>query len=176
MHWLKRIDQLIMRVEKWMISWSIIGMTVILLANVVARSIFNNSLSFAEEVGQFFIILVTFIGVSYCARWGRHLKMTALAELLPYKVRKGIFILITITTSILMFYLSYLGVRYVGQLFMFERMTPALRLPMYLIILFVPIGFFFGGIQYLHECYLNIRYKEMIDGTQDESLKEGGTQ
>lgn len=146
-----------------------------LLANVVARSLFNSSLSFAEEVGQFFIILVTFVGVSYCARWGRHLKMTALVELLPFRVRKILVLFVTLTTSLLMFYLAYLGVQYVWQLYTFERVTPALRIPMYVIIVFVPIGFLFGGIQYIHEFVLNVRSNDIIDGTKQSKVDKEET-
>ncbi len=166
MEWLKKIDRGQAILEKWIISWSIIGMTLVLLANVISRSLFGNSLTFAEEVGQFFLILVTFVGLSYCARNGRHLKMTALVEMLPFRLRKYLVIFVTFSTSILLFFLTYYGLKYTLFLYDIDRVTPALRLPLYIIILFVPLGLFFGAIQYAYEGFLNIRYKNhMIDGT-----------
>ncbi|UOQ44170.1 TRAP transporter small permease [Halobacillus salinarum] len=166
MEWLKKWDRGQTLVEKWIISWSIIGMTVVLLANVIARSFLGNSLTYAEEVGQFFLILVTFVGLSYCARNGRHLKMTAFVEMLPFRFRKYLVIFTTFSTSGLLFFLTYYGVRYTWFLYDVERVTPALRFPLYLIMLFVPLGLFFGAVQYAYEGYLNIRYaNRMIDGT-----------
>lgn len=174
MNWLRSLNGALAKIERFIISVSIIGMTIILLGNVAARSIFNNSWTFAEEVGQFFIIIVTFVGLSYCARQGRHLKMTAIVEFLPIKVRKGIVLLITSSTALLLFYLCYLSIDYVLTLYTLERVTPALRVPLYLIHLFIPLGFLFAGIQYLTELRLNIKHEEIIDGTADPDLKEKG--
>ncbi|WP_181349041.1 TRAP transporter small permease [Thalassobacillus sp. CUG 92003] len=175
MRWLQKVDHIQSLLEKWIISWSVIGMTVVLIGNVIARSLLGDSWTFAEEVGQFFIVLVTFVGLSYCARRGRHLKMTAIVEMLPFKVRKGLVIVITISTSILLFYLSFLAIQYTWLLYDMGRVTPALRVPLYLVTLFVPLGFFFGGIQYLREGWLNIKYKQaVIDGTQDPNWSEQG--
>lgn len=52
------------------------------------------------------------------------------------------------------------------------RTTPALQVPYYLVSIFIPLGFFFAGIQYAMEAVLNIRHKELIDGTQDPILTE----
>ncbi|MBR7552655.1 TRAP transporter small permease [Allobacillus sp. GCM10007491] len=172
MNWLRKMDRIQAKVEGWMISYALIAITLVLLGNVIARSVFNNSWTFAEEVGQFLIILITFVGLSFCARWGRHLKMTAIVEFLPYKVRKALVIFVTIFTSILLFYLSYLSVQYVFILMETGRTTPALQVPYYLVSIFIPLGFFFAGIQYAMEAVLNIRNKELIDGTQDPILKE----
>ncbi|MBU6081911.1 MULTISPECIES: TRAP transporter small permease [Allobacillus] len=172
MNWLRKIDRIQAKVEGWMISYALIAITLVLLGNVIARSVFNNSWTFAEEVGQFLIILITFVGLSFCARWGRHLKMTAIVEFLPYKVRKALVIFVTIFTSILLFYLSYLSIEYVLILMETGRTTPALQVPYYLVSIFIPLGFFFAGIQYAMEAVLNIRHKELIDGTQDPILTE----
>lgn len=174
MNWLKKLNKVQATIEKWIISLSIIGMTIVLLGNVAARSIFNNSWTFAEEIGQFFIIIVTFIGLSYCARQGRHLKMSAIVEFLPLKVRKGIVLLITSSTALLLFYLCYVSIDYAMTLYTLDRVTPALRIPLYLIHLFIPLGFFFAGIQYLMELRLNIKHKEIIDGTADPDLEKKG--
>ena len=172
MNWLRRIDRFQAKVESWMISFAMIAITLVLLGNVVARSVFNNSWTFAEEVGQFVIILITFVGLSFCARWGRHLKMTAIVEFLPHKVRKAIVIFATIFTSILLFFLCYLSINYVLILIETGRTTPALQIPYYIFSLFIPLGFFFAGIQYAMEAILNIKHKELIDGTQDPVLEE----
>ncbi|WP_175559219.1 TRAP transporter small permease [Sediminibacillus albus] len=171
MNLFRKLDKIQAGIERWIIICAIFGMTLILLANVFARTI-GNSLTFAEELGQFFIIIVTFIGLSYCARRGRHLKMTAIVEFLPFKVRKILVLIITATTSLLLFYLFYLSADYTITLYQLGRVTAALRFPVYLITLFIPIGFFFSGVQYLREFWLNYRYKdEMIDGTEDPTWK-----
>jgi hypothetical protein len=53
------------------------------VGNVIGRFVFGRSLYFAEEVNQFLIILITFAGIGYAARNGRHIRMSAFYDMLP---------------------------------------------------------------------------------------------
>lgn len=163
---LKLIDRWITSLEEKILSFAILLMAFILIGNVISRMFFNFSWHFAEEMGQFLVIAITFIGISYGARKGRHISMTAIIDLSPRKVQKALVLIISSITSITLFYLGYLGIEYTLKVESLGRVTPSLRVPMYLIVMFVPIGFILGGIQYARNFWINIKEKEVYIGTE----------
>ena len=68
---LKKFDNAFMKFTEYVLSFSVIAMAAILIAGVIARSVFNSSLTFTEEVGQILNITVTFFAVGYCAKMAR---------------------------------------------------------------------------------------------------------
>lgn len=172
---LQRVDDFFAMLERVVISYSIILMTLILIGNVASRSIFNESWTFAEETGEFFVVVITFIGISYAARKGRHLSMTAILELLSFRAKKTVMIIISAFTSLLLFYLAYLSASYMVTVEDLQRVTPALRIPLYILIGVMPIGFLAGGIQYLRTFLRNVKRKGIHEGTEKVMEKEGET-
>ena len=159
---LRRINDRICYIEEILISYGVILMAVVLIANVIARTVFSNSLKPAEEIGQLLMIMVTFIGVSYGARLGRHIQMTAIFDLAPIKIKRIILHITSLVTSVCLFLLSYLGIQYVQRVMMSGRITPALQAPMWIMYAFVPLGFFIAGLQYLMILLLNIIEKDKL--------------
>lgn len=147
--------------EKFVISWSIILMALIAIVNVLSRNILNSSLTWAEEVTQFTIIWVTFIGTSYAARIGVHIRMSALSDILGHKTKKYLMILVTAGTAALMFYMAYFGYLYTLKLYTTHRLTLGLHIPLYLVILWVPVGFVMTAIQYILTVLKNFREEEV---------------
>ena len=162
MAFLKKLDQWMCKIEEFIVSYSIIGMAMILIANVFARRVFRNSLTFSEEAGQMLMVILTFIGTSYAVRKGSHINMTALLDFAPFKMKKIMVLLISFGTMILMFVFSYLGYEYLLTVIARGRVTPALEIPNYYITMFLPIGFFLAGIQYLINFILNLKTKDDI--------------
>ncbi|MFH1805065.1 MAG: TRAP transporter small permease [Pseudomonadota bacterium] len=153
---LKRIDGGLSVIERQLLGWSIIIMAVNTIANVIMRLAFESSLFFSEELNQFLIILVTFVGISEAARMGRHIRMSAFTDMLGPKSGKVMMIIITLGTACLMFLLAWYAVGYVSSLATSNRVTPALRVPVYITLLWVPFGLTMTGIQFLFAAATNI--------------------
>ncbi|MGN8647954.1 TRAP transporter small permease [Gracilibacillus sp. HCP3S3_G5_1] len=156
-HW---IDKMIMRLEEFILSFAIILITIMIVGNVIAREVFNSgAFYFAYEVSKFAIVIATFMGISYAARKGRHISMSAFYDFAPFKVRKVMMIMINFITAIVMFLMAYYSYSYV----MFEHSTGAittsLELPRYLMAVFIPIGFVTAGIQFLRNTFVNFTAK-----------------
>ena len=66
------IDHAIARFEAFVLALGVLLMAANSIANVVGRFVFSQSLYFSEELNQFLIVLVTFVGLGYAARKGRH--------------------------------------------------------------------------------------------------------
>ena len=63
-------------------------MAVNTIANVVGRFVFQHSIFFTEEVNSMIIVLITFLGLGYCTRMARHIRMTAFYDVLNDKLKK----------------------------------------------------------------------------------------
>lgn len=151
----------VVQVQAVILAGSIIVMAVILVANVICRQVFSFSLSFAEEVGQNLLILITFTGVSYCATTGKHINMLAVFNVMPLGVKKISATVIAAVTSLVMFMLSQAAVSYMLMVKNIGRVTTALQFPIWIVILMVTLGFFFAGIQYLLILIQNLTHKEI---------------
>ncbi len=162
METLRKIDDVIAKIEAIFLSTSIITMTVLLVGNVVARKVFNSSWTFAEEVGQLLVVVCTFMGLGYAVRTGEHVNMTAVTDNVPKRIKKMLVIFISALSMITMFYFAYLGFKYANIVFQSGRVTPALEFPRYIVTLFMPIGFFSGGIRYLINLIINFNHKDEV--------------
>ena len=160
-----RIDNVISRVEAVMLALGVILMAINTCVNVIARFGFGEGLVFAGEINRILIIVITFAGIGYAARHGRHIRMSALYDALPVTGRKILMILITFFTSLVMFFLCYYSVLYIVDLYEKGRILPALGLPIWSIYIWVPIGFAITGIQYFLTGIKNITSKDVYLST-----------
>lgn len=156
---LTKINNVFKIIEKMILSISVIVMGMVLILNTLIRKS-GYSFFFNEELIIIIRIWITFIGISYASRLGRHVRMSAFTDILPKKIRKIIFFLIFGSSSILMFFLVYISLKYVHYYYIFNRFTPALNLPYWIVIAIIPIGFLVTGVQFLIAIVRNIQDKE----------------
>jgi TRAP-type C4-dicarboxylate transport system permease small subunit len=172
------IDNIISKFEKLMLGFGIIAMAINTIAAVISRFIFNDTIIFTDELNMIFIIIVTFAGLSYAARQGRHIRMSAIYDLFSSKFRKIFMIIISAITALFMFFLAYYAVLYIVSIYESGRILPALGIPAYIIYLWVPLGFIITGIQYFLTIIKNIREEDVYlstnikDGYADETKQK----
>ncbi len=154
---LNNLDRGIARVEALILAYGILLMALNTIANVIGRSVFGQSLYFSEELNQFLIVLVTFVGLGYAARRGRHIRMSAFYDQLPDGPKKALMVAICAGTALVMFIMAYFAVIYVMSVARLGTVTPALQVPLYLTYLWVPLGFVITGIQYVLTIVRNLR-------------------
>lgn len=154
------IDRGIAGFEAFILAYGILLMAANSVVNVIGR-VFGRSLYFSEELNQFLIVLVTFVGLGYAARHGRHIRMSAVYDQLGDKGRKIMMIIICAVTATIMFMLAYYSYGYIVRLEKMGKVTPALQVPLYLTYVWVPIGFAITGIQYALAIVKNLQAKEV---------------
>ena len=116
----------------------VFALFIMLIVNVIARTFFT-SLYFAEEVSEFLTIFITFVGVSYAARKGRHIRMGAIIDTVPKKVEKIFVYFICVVSAATMFAMAYYSFDYAFKVFTRAQSSSA-RLPF----CDYSVGFFFG--------------------------------
>ncbi|RUR35606.1 TRAP transporter small permease [Vreelandella populi] len=167
------IDTAISKIESVILALGVLLMALNTVTNVIARFVFGNSIMFSGELNRILIIMITFAGIGYAARHGRHIRMSAIYDALPVGGRRVLMISISLFTSLIMFFLLYYSIVYIQDLYGKGRVLPSLSLPVWMIYLWVPMGFLITGIQYLltaiknftsHDVYLSTG---VVDGYKD---------
>ena len=167
------IDTGISRFEALLLGAGVLLMAVNTVANVIGRFVFGQSIFFSGEINRILIILITFAGIGYAARHGRHIRMSAIYDAFPVAGRKAVMIIIALVTAATMFFLCYYSVGYITTVQSRGRVLPALNLPIWWIYIWVPVGFAITGIQYTLTAVKNFTSKDvylstaMIDGYSD---------
>lgn len=164
------IDGLLSRFEGGMLALGVIAMTVNTIAAVISRYVFNSAITFTDELNMIFIVVVTFAGLSYAARKGRHIRMSAIYDAMSAKIRKALMIGMTAVTSAFMFCLSFYACIYIVEVYQSGRILPALGLPVFYIYLWVPVGFVVTGLQYAFTVVKNLTQTDIYLST---SVKDG---
>ena len=145
---LSRLDRGLLATERAILAAGILGIAGVSIVNVLARNLAGGSLPFAEEVSQALMLWVTFAGAGLAARRARHIRMSALYERLRGGARKLAWMGISAGTASLLLVLAVLAVRYVLRTHEVGGVTPALRVPLSLVYLVVPLGLGITALEY----------------------------
>lgn len=159
------IDSAIARIEAVLLAAGVLLMAANTISNVVGRFVFQSSIFFSEELNRILIILITFAGISYAARQGRHIRMSAIYDALPPSLRKPLMIMIAVVTAVFMFGLCWYSVGYIETQMGRGRVLPALQIPVWWTLVWVPVGFFMTGMQYALTAIKNLVEKDIYLST-----------
>lgn len=107
------------RVTTWLICFLMAAMIVIVFSQVVARYVFSTTFPWMEEMSRFIMIWLAFTGAAIMVRKGGHIAVTVVRNLLPFKLRKLIFLIdrliITSSLVILIYYGVIIALRYLTR-------------------------------------------------------------
>lgn len=157
--------------EVFVLSAGTGALALLLMVNVIARTFFR-SIYYAEELSEVLITIVTFVGVSYAARKARHIRMGAILEAFPARLEKVLVMLISGISAVVMFVLAYHSYRYLIFVKTMGQTTPSLRIPYWIFLIIVPIGFFMAGFQYVRTVIKNFAEKEVWLSPEQQSEYE----
>lgn len=147
--------------EAFLLIVSVLLMATNNIVNVIGRVVFQESLFFTEEMNSILIILITFAGSSYASRHARHIKMTALFDLMSPVYKKIVIIIISLLTAVVMWMMCYFAVEYIHWIVPKGKVLPAMQIPVYLTYLWVPVSLFLTGLEYLLTATKNITHPEL---------------
>ncbi len=156
------VDNFLAKAESLILALGVLLMALNTMANVVSRFTLGESLHFSEEVNRILIVMITFAGIGYAARHGRHIRMSAIYDALPLSARRVLMIIIAAITGTVMFMLCYWSVGYVMGNFRTGRVLPTLGYPIWFIYIWVPIGLAVTGIQYWLTAIKNLTAKDEV--------------
>jgi TRAP-type C4-dicarboxylate transport system permease small subunit len=158
----QRIDNGLAALERFLLAWAVILMAVNTVGNVIARVAFEDSLFFTEELNQFLIVLVTFVGTSAAARQGRHIRMSALTDLLTPRRRRRAMAVIQAITALVLGLLAWYATSYILRVQGLGQVTPAMRIPVWTTLLWLPLGLCIAALQFVLAAWANLRSRSDV--------------
>lgn len=122
-------------------------MTLVMFAAVVSRYVFNSSIVWAEELSRYLFVWFVFISASYAVITKAHIRVEALNMIIPKKIRPYVNLIGSFIWMLFSLYISYLGFQYAFNLYKQSATSAALNLPMGVVYLGIPIGYFLMAIR-----------------------------
>ena len=116
-------------------------MVAIIFAQVVARYILSNSLSWSEELGRYLFVWMTFIGSAIAVRNKLHVSLDMFVCRLPRTLQKFCLLISYVSMIIFTNVVIYGGYKFFikGS----NQISAAMQLPMHYIYIVLPVG---GGL------------------------------
>lgn len=107
---------------------------------VIMRYFINRPIYWGEEFQLLCMVLIVFLGAGAGFRTGSHVAIDFLVDLFPWKVQRVIVILMYAFSMIIMAYFFIQSSLYVRQMFITERFTNIIHVPLSVIYAAFPIG------------------------------------
>ncbi len=131
--------------------------TIIIFIQVIMRYIFHSSLTWSEEFARYCFIWLIFIANSYACKRRAHIKIEAALKLFPQKVRPYVVIIGELFTIILAVYIFKTGISLVQFQITYNKISPALGVPMWAVYMALVVGFGLMLIREIQTVWLRIR-------------------
>ena len=113
--------------------------------NVVARYVFDSSLTWASELTIFLFLWSTFFGAAYCFKEDAHISISVLLDKVSPGVAKGLMLLSHTVSLVFLAAVSFYGYKYLELVIELEEMSIDLEIPMWIPYLVIPIAFAFAA-------------------------------
>jgi len=115
-------------------------MTFLVIAQVVLRYVFNDPLTWSEELARIVFIYLTFMGIGAAYGRRRHMFVDSIVVLLPLTIKKALQFGVVGVASIFLLVILIVTARSMIDLFRMELTTPVLELSMAFVYLTIPLG------------------------------------
>ena len=116
--------------EEFIIIPLIFAMSIIIFIQVIARYVFQNSLTWSEELARYLFVWLVYFSVSFTARRQKHIRIDAAINLYPKKLRPYVEILSEVIVLPFSIFIAVTGVTVFHKIAWSGQMSPAMGIPM----------------------------------------------
>ena len=145
---------------KTVLNILLISMTLVLGVQIIARYVFQNSLTWSEELVRYLFIWSAFLGVPYCINKGASLKVVQFIDYLPAKLKNIVLMIDRVLMVVFFAAIFVFGLLVVKNSFLNGQRSPALGLPMYIVYLSVVVGSGLAIIRVIEKIVLCLKNKD----------------
>lgn len=135
---LASLERAFVTANQWIVIVLMATMAVLVFANVVSRYVLNVSIIWVEELTQYQMIWITYLGAGLALREGRHVAVEVLQDVLPTAARRYVRWFVAFAMLAFLVTLAVLGLRIAA--FTWNQETPVMNVPTGVPYLGVPIG------------------------------------
>ncbi|MCV6608974.1 MAG: TRAP transporter small permease [Campylobacterales bacterium] len=181
------LDRIIGFINRNIAAFGISGGVALAFGNVVARYVFDSSLTWASELTTYLFLWSVFFGAAYCFKQDAHIGVSIMLEKVNPVTAKILMIVSHTITLLFLLAVGYYGYEYVIFVHELEEMSVDLEMPMWIVYLVIPVSFFFAAYRVGEKLYEVIMtapenvlkkseaemiVQQMAEGENEELLKE----
>ncbi|KAA2317189.1 TRAP transporter small permease [Pseudooceanicola sediminis] len=136
---MRRLERVFVALNGAVVIAILSSMALIVGANVTLRYTTNHSLPWADEAARYLMIWMTFLGAGLALRWGGHVAITNLHDVLTTRGQRVLRAVIVLVLLLFFAFMVHVGLQYMDRA-RFQK-TPALRLSFLYVYAAMPVGF-----------------------------------
>lgn len=134
------VDRHFSTLERYFLGATILFCSLLLLANVIMRYVFSNSIYWAEELVRYLLVWIIFLGSSQVAKHEGHIAVDILHRFVPQRGKMFLDHLVNVVAILFCLVLVYYSYHQTMRVYGSQQISPALEIPMWLAYLSVPLG------------------------------------
>jgi TRAP-type transport system small permease protein len=158
---LRRLDDLLAKVEAWGLITLVAVMTVVVFLQVVYRYLLNQPLYWSEELARYVFVWISILGAALSVQRRGHFGMDFFFKMLPAKGKRFLIFLIYLLMGVVITVLLVQGVLLVGKTV--AQQSPAMEISMGWAYACLPVG---AGLMAIH--LLVILIKEGVEEHENQ--------
>lgn len=150
---LRKLDELVTKIEEWTLFAIVMAALVSLFANVVLRYGFNYTLAWSEELVRIVIIYSTFLGASVAVKQRAMIRIDAVVQIFP-RLKNGL----TVYTNLLMLAFAAMmmvyGYKITHLQYLTHQKTIIMQIPLVVVYAIMPVT---GGLVFIRTIQVMIQ-------------------
>jgi C4-dicarboxylate transporter DctQ subunit len=136
---MRRIIRFANNLEEYSLGLSLLALALFACVQVFTRYVLNYSFAWFEELSQYACVFLTFLGASLGIKYGTHFTMSAVVDRLPRNMIRFVNALVYLICALFFVVVAYYGTKHCIKHYNFGNLSAALRLPMFVPYLPIPI-------------------------------------
>lgn len=161
------LERAFVAANRWLIVALMGSMAALVFANVVSRYLFNHSIIWVEELTQYQMIWIAYLGAGLALREGRHVAVNVVEAMLPPGWRRAVRLGIGVAMLAFLATLAVLGFQIAA--FTWTQETPVMNIPTGIPYLGVPIGALVCAL------HLVLVFRDFVEGRVEQSEDLGAS-
>ena len=157
MNILKKMVDFVVSISKLATAFGISAGVALAFVNVVARYLFDSSLTWAGELTIYLFLWSVFFGAVYCFKEDAHIAVDVFLLKAPPKVAKILMILTLLISLIFTVAIAYYGYEYLLLYIDLGEMSVDLDIPLWIPFAVIPVSFAFSSIVLIYRLIETIK-------------------
>lgn len=157
---LKALDDYL---EETILLILLVLMTCIMGIQIVSRYVFQNSLTWSEELVRYMFVWSAFLGIPFCIKHGLSIKVDQFRNLFPIPLQKALMYIDKIIIFVLFLVMFIYSCLVVKASYLSGQTSPAMQIPMWIVQLSVCVSSLLSMIRSIQNFVNLIRGKTKIE-------------
>ena len=154
---MKNILKWMEHLEEWVLAYTLLIVVLLSFVQVILRYGFHYDFTWFNEFARYTCIFMTFLGASIAVKTGAHFSMDALVQAVPDRAAHLMKVLVNLGCGLFCVVVVYYGTLHCMKLHQYGVRTSAMRIPMYIPYLPIPIFSMTMGLRFFGKMAVHLK-------------------